>query len=69
MNTHPNDSAQYHIFRDALVVHVSGRTVMVPKSDPRYAELIKQIAAHGADGLEKVVQIEDTKAVKRLLGF
>jgi hypothetical protein len=60
------DKAIYHLFRDAVIVHVNGHTFSISKDDPRYQKIFGLIMENKC---EEMGAIADNRAVKELRGL
>jgi hypothetical protein len=63
------ERAVYHIFRDAIVVHVNGHTSSISKDDARYPKILQLIMQNKIEEAGVVADNRSVKELRSLLDF
>lgn len=61
--------AIYHLFRDAIVIHVNGHTFSISKDDKRFDKILHLIMEHKIEEAGVVADNRSVKELRSLLDF
>ena len=64
-----NKVAIYHLFRDAVVIHVNGNTFTVSKDDKRFNKILSLIAEHKIEDAGVVADNRSVIELRKMLDF